>query len=195
MPMMGAILCPVGLFWFAWYSRFNDILSRHQTDLVSPRTSLPPTHWIVPILGGFPFGTGIAQIMQGLVQYIMDTYTIYCASAIASTVVLRSAMAAVFPLISPTMYANLGPQWAASVFAFLSLACAPLPFLFYVSSLAFCFTLSLNWWNVLQKYGPVIRSKSRFASSHMGGATLIASPLETLQEKGHRMEISSHKGH
>ena len=27
--------------------------------------------------------------MQGLVQYIMDTYTIYCASAIASTVILR----------------------------------------------------------------------------------------------------------
>ena len=97
------------------------------------RTSLPPIHWIVPILGGFPFGCGIAQIMQGIVQYIMDSYTIYCASAIASTVILRSIFAAVFPLISPAMYARLGPQWAASVFAFLSLACTPLPFLFFVS--------------------------------------------------------------
>ncbi|KIP06011.1 hypothetical protein PHLGIDRAFT_107513 [Phlebiopsis gigantea 11061_1 CR5-6] len=146
MPMMGAILCPVGLFWFAW-------------------TSTPPIHWIVPILGGFPFGTGIAQIMQGLLQYLMDTYTIYCASAVASTVVLRCTLAAVFPLISPTMYAHLGPQWAASVFAFLSLACTPMPFLFF-------------------KYGPLIRSKSKFASSQMAGATLIPSPLETVQEKG-----------
>lgn len=71
--------------------------------------------------------------MQGLVQYIMDTYTIYCASAIASTVILRSVFAATFPLISPAMYSHLGDQWAASVFAFLSLACTPLPFLFYVS--------------------------------------------------------------
>lgn len=29
------------------------------------------------------------------------------------------------------MYARLGPQWASSLPAFLSLACAPLPFLFY----------------------------------------------------------------
>lgn len=87
----------------------------------------------MPIIGGFPFGCGIAQIMQGVVQYIMDSYTIYCASAIASTVILRSVLAALFPLISPTMYAHLGAHWATSVFAFLSLACMPLPFLFFVS--------------------------------------------------------------
>ena len=90
-------------------------------------------HWIVPILAGFPFGTGIAQIMQGIVQYIMDAYTIYCASAIASTVVLRSVFAAAFPLIAPVMYDRLGNGWASSVWGFLALACAPLPFLFFVS--------------------------------------------------------------
>lgn len=70
--------------------------------------------------------------MQGLVQYLMDTYTIYCASAIASTVIMRSILAALFPLISPFMYGNLGNHWATMVFAFLSLACTPLPFLFFV---------------------------------------------------------------
>lgn len=146
MPMMGAILCPAGLFWFAW-------------------TSLPPIHWIVPILAGVPYGIGVAQIMQGLIQYLMDTYTIYCASAIASTVVCRSVLAAVFPLISPAMYNHLGVHWAPSVFAFLSLACAPLPFLFY-------------------KYGPIIRSKSAFAKSQDFADTRgIVSPEETLQEK------------
>lgn len=96
------------------------------------RTSLPPIHWIVPILAGVPYGIGVAQIMAGLVQYIIDTYGIYCASAIASTVVMRSVLAAVFPLISPSMYKNLGVHWAPSVFAFLALACTPLPWLFFV---------------------------------------------------------------
>ncbi|KAI0340631.1 MFS general substrate transporter [Trametopsis cervina] len=151
MPMMGAILCPAGLFWFSW-------------------TSLPPIHYIVPILAGVPYGIGVAAIMQGLVQYLMDTYTIYCASAIASTVVLRSALAAVFPLISPAMYSNLGVHWASSVFAFLAAACMPLPFLFFL-------------WGV-QKYGPWIRSKSRFASSQTEqGTKATPSPQETLAEK------------
>lgn len=76
---------------------------------------------------------GVAQIMAGLVQYIIDAYGIYCASAIASTVIFRSILAAIFPLISPAMYATLGVHWAPSVFAFLSLVCMPLPWLFYVS--------------------------------------------------------------
>ena len=114
MPMLGAIAAPVGLLWFAW-------------------TCDPPVHWIVPIAAGAPFGMGLAQIMQGLIQYLIDTYTIYCASAIASTVIFRSILAAIFPLVSPYLYAGLGNTWATMVFAFLSLACAPLPFLFFVS--------------------------------------------------------------
>lgn len=62
----------------------------------------------------------------------MDTYTIYSASALAATVILRSTCAAAFPLFSPTLYAALGDQWACSVFAFLALACMPMPWLFWV---------------------------------------------------------------
>lgn len=97
------------------------------------RTSDPPVPWIVPALAGVPFGFSCAIIMQGLVQYLMDAYSIYCSSAIASTVVTRSVVAAIFPLISPTLYGNLGDSWACSVFAFLAAACMPVPFLFYVS--------------------------------------------------------------
>lgn len=43
------------------------------------------------------------------------------------------------------MYKNLGVHWASSVPAFLSLACLPLPFLFY-------------------KFGHFIRMKSKYAS-------------------------------
>ncbi|EJF62434.1 MFS general substrate transporter [Dichomitus squalens LYAD-421 SS1] len=125
LPMVGGIFLPISLFWFAW-------------------TSDPPIPWIVPVLAGIPFGFSCAIIMQGLTQYLMDAYSIYCASAIASTVILRSVVAAIFPLISPALYHNLGDAWACSVFAFLASACMPVPFLFY-------------------KYGAWVRSKSKWA--------------------------------
>ncbi|KAI0957054.1 hypothetical protein AcW1_005567 [Taiwanofungus camphoratus] len=124
-PMAGAFCLPIGLFWFAW-------------------TSEPPVPWIVPILAGAPSGMGVALIMQGLTQYFMDAYGIYGASALAAAVVLRSISAAIFPEVVPIMYRNLGDAWACSIFAFLALACMPLPFLFF-------------------KYGPWIRSRSRWA--------------------------------
>lgn len=63
----------------------------------------------------------------------MDTYRHLCASALAAIVVLRSILAAVFPLFTDKMFHSLGDQWGLTVFAILSLVCAPFPFLFYVS--------------------------------------------------------------
>ena len=63
----------------------------------------------------------------------MDTYRHLCASALAAIVVLRNILAAVFPLFTDKMFQSLGDQWALTVFAILSLVCAPFPFLFYVS--------------------------------------------------------------
>ncbi|KAL0947203.1 hypothetical protein HGRIS_013320 [Hohenbuehelia grisea] len=125
MSIVGGILLPVGLFWFAW-------------------TTQKRIHFLVPIFAGVPFGVGVAQILQGLTAYLMDTYGIFFASAIAATVVLRSFGGAAFPLVSPPMFRGLGDQWAMSIFAFMSLACMPLPILFF-------------------KYGGWIRSKSAFA--------------------------------
>ena len=129
--MIGGIFLPISLFWFAWYASHASPNGK-STQFVR-RTSDPPVPWIVPVLAGIPFGFSCAIIMQGLTKYLMDTYSIYCASAIASTVVTRSIVAAVFPLISPALYSNLGDAWACSVFAFLAAACMPVPFLFYVS--------------------------------------------------------------
>ncbi|KIM80900.1 hypothetical protein PILCRDRAFT_72793 [Piloderma croceum F 1598] len=114
LAMFGGSLLPISLFWFAW-------------------TTQPSIHWIVPIIAGVPFGTAVALILISLTAYLMDTYTIYSASAIASTVVLRSACAAAFPLFSPPMFAKLGDQWACSVFAFMALACTPMPIVIWVS--------------------------------------------------------------
>ena len=76
---------------------------------------------------------GVAQILQSITTYLMDTYGIFFASAIAATVVLRSTCGAVFPLFAPTIFNALGDQWAMSVFAALSTVCAPIPLLLWVS--------------------------------------------------------------
>lgn len=132
LAMVGGFLLPISLFWFAWYVQaFPPNFKARQ--LLSHRTSQASVHWIVPVISGVPFGVAIAQILQSLTAYLMDTYTIYAASAIAATVVLRSLFAMAFPLFSPSMFAALGDQWACSVFAFLALACTPMPILFWVS--------------------------------------------------------------
>ncbi|KAI1412818.1 MFS general substrate transporter [Hypoxylon sp. FL1857] len=124
--MVGAVAVPVGLFWFAW-------------------TNGPEIHWIVSIIATAFFGFGIGVITLGTLNYIVDAYTIFAASALAGAVVLRSLFAAVFPLFTPVMYRNLGIHWASSVPAFLSLALMPFPLIFY-------------------RYGAAIRSKCRYAA-------------------------------
>jgi hypothetical protein len=102
--------------------------------LFDNRTSMPSIHWAIPIAAGIPFGIGISQILQSLTTYLMDAYTIYFASAISATVVLRSMCGAIFPLFSPAMFKALGDQWAMSVFACLATLCVPIPLLFWVRS-------------------------------------------------------------
>lgn len=139
MAIIGGILAPVGLWWFAWcvknpHHPTQAIPANHSAFLPLPpdRTSTPSIHWIVPIVAGVPFGVGVAQILQSLTAYLMDTYNIYFASAIAATVVLRSFCGAAFPLFSPAMFNALGDQWAMSIFAILSTVCMPIPVLFWV---------------------------------------------------------------
>lgn len=137
--MAGGLLLPLGLFWFAWYALHLSLLvhyifipcSRIFSSIT--RTTFPSIHWIVPILGGIPIGAAIAFILQSLTAYMMDAYTIYFASAIAATVLLRSLFALAFPLFSPVMFRALGDQWGCTVFALLAVVCAPVPVLFKVS--------------------------------------------------------------
>lgn len=124
--MLGGIAVPIGLFWFAW-------------------TNSPSIHWVVSILAGVPFGFGMVLIFLGMMNYLIDAYTIFAASVLAANAVLRSLFGAAFPLFTTQMYHNLGIHWASTVPAFLALACVPMPFLFY-------------------KFGPAIREKCKFAA-------------------------------
>lgn len=106
--MIGAAAIPIGMFWFAW-------------------TNGPSMHWIVCIVGSVPFGFGMVLVFLPCMNYLIDAYTIYAASVLAASSVLRSLFGAAFPLFTSQMYARLGIHWASSVPAFLALACAPCP--------------------------------------------------------------------
>jgi hypothetical protein len=124
--IIGCIALPIGLFWFAW-------------------TNGPSVHWMASAAAGVPFGFGMVLVFLGLMNYLIDAYTIFAASVLAANSVLRSLFGAAFPLFTKHMYNNLGIHWASSIPAFLALACVPFPILFY-------------------KYGPAIRAKCKYAA-------------------------------
>ncbi|KAL1852264.1 hypothetical protein Plec18170_005989 [Paecilomyces lecythidis] len=126
-PTQIASIClPIGLFWFAW-------------------TNYPSIHWIVPIIAVAPFGFGLNLLFVSIINYLIDCYVIYAASALAANAVLRSLFGFAFPLFTQQMYNRLGIHWASSIPAFLTVLCLPFPFYFY-------------------KYGEKIRRKCKYAA-------------------------------
>lgn len=107
----GAILVPIGLFWYGWSAQAH-------------------THYIVPILGSGCVGLGLLGIFLGTQTYVVDAFPRYAASATAAMTILRSLFGAVLPLAGQSMYATLGLGWGNSLLAFIALATVPLPFLF-----------------------------------------------------------------
>ncbi|THW73410.1 synaptic vesicle transporter [Aureobasidium pullulans] len=117
MSMVGACALPIGFFWFAW-------------------TNSPSVHWMASIAAGAPFGFGMILVFLGVMNYLIDAYTIYAASALAANSVLRSLFGMAFPLFTSYLYANLGIHWASCIPAFLALMCLPMPVsdIFFASS-------------------------------------------------------------
>ncbi|KAF2765139.1 MFS general substrate transporter [Teratosphaeria nubilosa] len=110
--ILGGVLLPAGLFWFAWTN-----------GVASP---WPQLIALVPIGMGF-----ILIFVQGL-TYIIDCYLMFAASAIAANTVARSMVGAGFPMFATAMFDNLGVPWATSLLGFLTLAMLPAPILFYL---------------------------------------------------------------
>lgn len=99
--------------------------------------------WIVPVLGALPFGTGFLIIFMSLINYIVDAYEIYAASAMGAASASRSIFGVVLPFAARPMYASLGIAWACTLLALLSLVMCIVPFVFI-------------------KYGEKIRENSEF---------------------------------
>jgi len=115
--MLGAPFIPISLFIFGW---------------TSPPTVMPHGgSWVGPVSSGILFGFGMVTIYFSANAYIIDTFPGYVASALAAKTVVRSGAGAAMPLFITAMYHNLGNGWAASTWAFVSIAMIPIPFLFY----------------------------------------------------------------
>lgn len=108
-----AVSLTAGELWFAW-------------------TCTPNVHWIVPIIAGVPFGAGNAGVFIYSNNYLVHSYSVYAASALAGNAVLRSIMGAVLPLAGPAMYASLGSNWAGCTLGLIEMACVPIPVVFYL---------------------------------------------------------------
>jgi len=113
-PMMiGAIIFPVGIFWFGW----TDV------DYVS---SVWPS-----IIALVFIGCGILLLFMQAINYIIDAFLIHANSAIAGNTIVRSLFGAGFPLFTVAMFHTLGVQWASTLLGCLALLLVPVPFLFY----------------------------------------------------------------
>lgn len=110
--MVGAVLLPIGMFWFAF-------------------TTYPSVHWIVPILGTVVFGIGISFIFTSVFTYTTHAYRPVAASAMAANSFCRSSWAASFPLFAKQMYDGMTPAGASAFLAGLNVLMIPVPFVFY----------------------------------------------------------------
>lgn len=124
--MVGGVLFTGGLFWFGWSGYSGS------------------THWIVPVLSGLFTGFGIFSIFLSLLNYIVDAYLMFAASAIAANTFMRSLFGGIFPLFATYMFNGMGIQWAATLLGCVALVLVPMPIVFYV-------------------FGKRIRAKSKFA--------------------------------
>ncbi|KAB8078591.1 major facilitator superfamily domain-containing protein [Aspergillus leporis] len=106
-----ALFVPISFFWYSWSVQAK-------------------THWIVPIIGLFPFAFGLIGVFGTLQAYIIDSYPRYAASGVGALTVTRSLFGALLPLAGPPMYKKLGYGWGNSLLGFVTLFMILLPVLF-----------------------------------------------------------------
>lgn len=124
--IIGGVLFGIGLLWFGWTGYRADI------------------PWIAPTLSGLFTGFGIMSIFLQCLNYLIDSYLMFAASAIAANTFLRSLCGAGFPLFATYMIEGMGIQWAGTLLGCFAFLLVPLPILFYLR-------------------GAQIRGKSKFA--------------------------------
>ncbi|KAM3079316.1 hypothetical protein ACMFMG_005750 [Clarireedia jacksonii] len=133
----GGVSFACGLFWFGW--------SGYRADI----------HWIVPTLSGLMTGFGLLAIFLQSLNYLVDAYLMFAASAIAANTLLRSLAGAGFPLFSQYMFKALGVNWAGTLLGCVAFVLVPIPVVFYL-------------------YGAKIRERSAFAPTKVMGPAAAA---------------------
>jgi DHA1 family multidrug resistance protein-like MFS transporter len=126
--IVGGVLFPIAIFWFAWTAEYDSV------------------HWAVPTVAGCFLATSILLIFVVFVNYLVDSYLQYAASALAANTILRSACAAASPLFTQYMFDTLGVGGAGSLIGGVGILLMPIPFIFY-------------------RYGSAIRTRSKYAAT------------------------------
>ena len=85
-------------------------------------------------------------IFVAYINYLMDTYLLYAASAIAANTIARFACSAAAPLFTKQMFGALGVGGGGSLIGGVAVILTVIPFLFW-------------------KYGRVLRLKSKYATA------------------------------
>jgi len=98
----------------------------------------------VPTLSGLLTGFGIFTVFLQLLNYIVDAYLMFAASAIAANTFMRSLFGCVFPLFATAMFDGIGINWTMTLLGCVAAILVPLPVIFYI-------------------WGPKLRQKSKFA--------------------------------
>lgn len=124
--MFGAPAVPISLFWMGW-------------------TANPAISYWSPLIASVLFGYGILTIFISSYQYIIDSYELYAASALASLTFIRYVAAGGMTIVGVPFYQNIGVPYTLTILGSISAAMVPVPYLFYI-------------------YGPKIRSYSRYAA-------------------------------
>ncbi|KAJ2916653.1 hypothetical protein MD484_g3756, partial [Candolleomyces efflorescens] len=122
----GTIILPFGLLLAGWSAQHR-------------------LHWIATDIGIACVGAGMILTFQAIQTYVVDSFTLHAASALAAVSCLRSLAGFGFPLFAPAMYRVLGYGKGNTILAAASIALGcPAPWLFW-------------------KYGKRIRMSSSYA--------------------------------
>lgn len=103
-PLMvpSGLIMPIGLLWYGWSAEAR-------------------LHWIMPDIGAAIFGCGLLLNTGLLLNYNLDSFGKYTASAMAASQVLRMTAGFGFPIFAPAMYRRLGWGWANTTLALIAL--------------------------------------------------------------------------
>ncbi len=107
-------------------------------------TSRASIHWIAGLIGVGIYSLGLYIVLQCMLLYVPLTYPKYSASLLAANDFCRSSLAAGFIMAGRPMFEKLGIAGGVSLLAGLTCLCVPALILLY-------------------HYGPLLRSKSKFA--------------------------------
>lgn len=110
--MLGAPAIPISMFWMGWtdYSWIS--------------------YWS-PLGASVLFGYGSLGIFISSYQFIIDSYELHSASALASATLIRFVASGGMVEVAIPFYRNLGVHWTLTILGALSTLLVPVPYLFY----------------------------------------------------------------